>query len=760
MRDGFGRLTLRAVVILAWVPSAVASPNHDELQFGEVIQISWQQYSSRTSGGGRRLNSESQCENVARKPWELLRIGYQVLDAADVPAAHREHIERRILARAVEFWSRALRVHRVQEPLRAEYVGENCAKYGLAFKGQILASEGHYTCEKAKPPVCGPHGLEIPRKYLKTKRVCSKNCPNVFETFSHLLKADRVCDNCTELPQGVGAVGYDFFVFVTIKDDFCEGDVQAHATTCVKDQCDRPIFGLINFCKSKISVREDDVDRQVTTAVHELAHALAFSAHHFQFFRNPDGSPMWPRNTENPSVLVDSTPWSCRSDTKRTSYRFPDKNGGRRYVDLSKIGVLAKFNERGINNCQCPIGQETMGQNCILPPQPAFRAPACVLRLTTPKVAEKVREFFGCPSLEGAELENQPTSPCIIVSSHWEQRAFMGEVMVSAQVIQPTFLSEVTLALFQDSGWYLPDYGMADPLVKGVHWGFKQGCDFATKPCVQGGKSTSPRFWCTSSQQRTCSSDRVGEVQCSIEPPGKDLDLPPALRYGNPPFIGFVAEADYCPFFHVRISNHECTNPDSTTFPVSNVNFERELFGYNSRCFESTLRADVIVPDGRYDAQDGQFRMPQPRCYEVRCKTKFYEVWISDSSGGRILLGQCWSEGQKLGVESAEGHVICGTVEELCDIRRATHLGPPSGASDIKNVIDEVILPAHETTQSSDELDSHSRFPIAFVPFLAPLIFALILALFATNFCRAFTHIWLVEGTRLHWRHLPMETVA
>lgn len=29
---------------------------------------------------------------------------------------------------------------------------------------------------------------------------------------------------------------------------------QAHATTCVKDQCDRPIFGVINFCKSKVSL--------------------------------------------------------------------------------------------------------------------------------------------------------------------------------------------------------------------------------------------------------------------------------------------------------------------------------------------------------------------------------------------------------------------------------------------------------------------------------------------------------------------------
>lgn len=34
-------------------------------------------------------------------------------------------------------------------------------------------------------------------------------------------------DNCTDLPGGPGAVGYDVFIFVTIKDVFCDGDVQA-----------------------------------------------------------------------------------------------------------------------------------------------------------------------------------------------------------------------------------------------------------------------------------------------------------------------------------------------------------------------------------------------------------------------------------------------------------------------------------------------------------------------------------------------------
>jgi len=683
VRKVASQVVFAAAVFLRASPCQ-SSPNHDDLQMREIVQTSWQHYTPLPLDdkmAGRRLDSLDECEQVARKPWETMRIGFEFLDVEGVTQEVQNHVEHQILTRAIDFWSSALRVHRVSQPLRAEYMGERCEKYGLAFNGHVITAEQHYTCETARPPLCGPHGLTIPAKFLKGKRVCSKNCPNVVETFSHLLEADRVCDNCTDLPEGPGADGYDFFVLVTLKDDYCDGDVQAHATTCVKDQCDRPIFGLINFCREKISMKAEDTDRQVTTAVHELAHALAFSAHHFQYFRHPDGKPKLPREVSNPSILQNSVPWSCSYSDGKTRYVFPDADGDRRYVDLSDSGIVGKFNERGLDRCPCPVGHKDMLPNCILPPQPSFRAPSCIFELTTPMVVKKAQEFFGCDRLHGAELENQPTSPCVIVSSHWEQRAFMGEVMVSAQVIQPTFLSEVTLALFHDSGWYLPNYSMSDPLVKGVHWGYKQGCDFATKPCVQGGKTDYPRFWCTTSGARACSLDRLGEVQCSAEsaPPGEVLPL--ALRYTQPALLGSVAEADYCPFYHVQITNHGCTDASATTFPISNVNFERETFGAKSRCLDSTLNGNVKAEnDGVYRAEADRFSTPKPRCYEIHCLSLSYEVWISDLRGGKIKLGICTSAEQTLTGLGLQGQVTCAAPEELCGLKRATHLGPPSNS--------------------------------------------------------------------------------
>ena len=42
-------------------------------------------------------------------------------------------------------------------------------------------------------------------------------------------------------------------------------------------------------------------------------------------------------------------------------------------------------------------------------------------------------------------------------------------------------ISRTTLALLEDSGWYLPDYSYASRLT----WGFHQGCHFANSTCKE-----------------------------------------------------------------------------------------------------------------------------------------------------------------------------------------------------------------------------------------------------------------------------------
>lgn len=50
--------------------------------------------------------------------------------------------------------------------------------------------------------------------------------------------------------------------------------------------------------------------------------------------------------------------------------------------------------------------------------------------------------------------------------------------MTGSSSRNPVF-SGLTLALFEDSGWYTVDYSVAEPLL----WGAGMGCDFVEKSC-------------------------------------------------------------------------------------------------------------------------------------------------------------------------------------------------------------------------------------------------------------------------------------
>jgi hypothetical protein len=76
-------------------------------------------------------------------------------------------------------------------------------------------------------------------------------------------------------------------------------------------------------------------------------------------------------------------------------------------------------------------------------------------RIVSPCVQAAVRDHFGCPSLRGAELEDDLRSGS--AGSHWDQRIFEGEIMDSvagpSSFTSRHVLTNITLALLQDTGW-------------------------------------------------------------------------------------------------------------------------------------------------------------------------------------------------------------------------------------------------------------------------------------------------------------------
>jgi len=256
---------------------------------------------------------------------------------------------------------------------------------------------------------------------------------------------------------------------------------------------------------------------------------------------------------------------------------------------------------------------------------------------------------------------------CEIVGSHWESRVFMGEIMTAGQFQDYIFLSRVTLALFEDSGWYLPDYEMADIIVKGVHWGYKQGCAFASEKCVNDGHTQFPRFWCTGRLATKCSLFRREELSCSML--DSPVPLEPAWKYFGDQTIGDLPEADYCPYFHTLVQNHVCTDTENSAFhPLPNANFMREVFGPQSRCLDSSLNGDIGSGQTAWKANPGDFVTPRPSCLKVVCSSSAaaYDVIVSDMKGGTAKLGTCKDDGQKLTVSWLRGAVTCAPFEELC----------------------------------------------------------------------------------------------
>ncbi|CAH8555812.1 unnamed protein product [Heterobilharzia americana] len=105
-------------------------------------------------------------------------------------------------------------------------------------------------------------------------------------------------------------------------------------------------------------------------------------------------------------------------------------------------------------------------------------------------------------NLEGAELEDEGVTG--IYGSHWEARLFAGELMVSNTDVYSS-VSSITLAFFEDSGWYKVKYQLAEEW----DYGKRLGCDFVKKSCFEyvskmkrEGRSILP--YCDNTQDIVC----------------------------------------------------------------------------------------------------------------------------------------------------------------------------------------------------------------------------------------------------------------
>ena len=189
--------------------------------------------------------------------------------------------------------------------------------------------------------------------------------------------------------------------------------------------------------------------------------------------------------------------------------------------------------------------------------------------VVTPTVASAARAFFNCSALPGAELENQPTGAgqsCW--GSHWDERVYQTAVM-SPLSQDDNYLSALTLALYEDSGWYRANF--SSRLLGVPAWGFMAGCGFATGPCLVGGADGAlpapvAHPFCNGDDSATdgtgllgCSADYRALAYCATSTWSSDLDDRYQYFSADAALGGYMQEADFCPFL-VGYSNGDCTD--------------------------------------------------------------------------------------------------------------------------------------------------------------------------------------------------------
>lgn len=265
-----------------------------------------------------------------------------------------------------------------------------------------------------------------------------------------------------------------------------------------------------------------------------------------------------------------------------------------------------------------------------------------VSKIVTPSVVKQIKQHFNCFDWVGAgiELENGDKGSAEF-SSHWDKRVVMNEYMSATSSYDPVY-SALTLALFEDSGWYQVSYASAEVLP----WGFLEGCGLAQAKC----STWNSRYACSDAKQEACTSDYNAKGYCNVAE--YSSSIPAGFQYfQDPKFGGRDTYADYCPFYRAY-SNGDCRDIGYTAASIDTDNW-MESVGSTSKCFSSSL--------SKRSSSSAALR---PTCYQVLGCTS---TTLRLSIGGKDV--DCPLAGGTITVNGYRGSLVCpDTGAKLCQL--------------------------------------------------------------------------------------------
>ena len=226
--------------------------------------------------------------------------------------------------------------------------------------------------------------------------------------------------------------------------------------------------------------------------------------------------------------------------------------------------------------------------------------------INSPKVIEKAKLHFGCDNIKGVQLENDGGSGT--AGSHWDSRYMLGDYMMATDY-SDIVLSDISLALFEDTGFYQVNYYTGGLF----RFGKNQGCAFIAKKCLynQGKNTLFPNDFCNESDKSFCSSSHISKGNCFIY--NKYSSISQSYRYFGDEHTGGLSHADYCPVSYTPISSNNYYFPSNCRY--GNNGNEGEIFGEDSLCFESSINNSGM----------------KSACYKIECdqSSKTFSIYIN-----------------------------------------------------------------------------------------------------------------------------------
>ena len=299
--------------------------------------------------------------------------------------------------------------------------------------------------------------------------------------------------------------------------------------------------------------------------------------------------------------------------------------------------------------------------------------------IKTPKVLEISRKYFNCSRIDGIELEDQGMAGT--AKSHWEQRILLGDYMGAVIYQEEMVISEITLALLEDSGWYKINYYTGGLM----RFGKNKGCDFIENNCLDSNYNTkfaNEFFDLSEAGYPSCSTGRQSRTYSIL----KEYTQIEDYKYQNYFFYdktvnkyysGSMYTTDYC-FTHGQISNEayngfftgNCKygegsygyyikyyNSDSNLYETGHPNSEfpeelGEIYSDTSFCIMSSLS-----PSGKYKLYNS---VPHPMCYQIYCSSLSLTIRINKD----FIV--CPRNGGNVKLEGYDGFINCPDYNLMC----------------------------------------------------------------------------------------------